>query len=485
MLHKETAGSRIHSKLDEANKDLARVAELFKHDDGHRSAKTVSKRLKIKESLEMFVEDFLGHDHDVSNESFKETIIKGFEAIVEKLKKILIYVIDFFKTFMATNIKNTENLVRRLSSDPKIKLSKSLLLESVNLLGYGYTNKLEGKSTVTLRKFVSPISTCLPVSTEILRSTHEINNITHSKVTKDKVSQISAKVNTVVKNISAMNVENIPKIDSDNGKISFNRENTAKKFSETYPREESSCIINVPMFLSSFSSYKSDVNMATNVIRDYDNFIKDLKKATGKISKGEVDSDSSFSANDLMIQLIKISSIAMEFQKYFMESLNQSVRFNNIVVKALAREYLTNSLNVSDDGISGSIHGVKISIESTGEEIPVISALAVSDSDDERLGVDNEVIQIEPPADTILKLDEDIEMGKESFEELEMLKSSISESIDRGGLNMHEARAVNVSSVYLKNTFGIEDFEINPELFIDPSHRKAFTELYLDKLSSI
>lgn len=410
MLHKSTAGSRIHDKLDEANKDLSRAIDLFQH-DGHRSAKTPEERVRIQASMEMFTEDFLGEDYDVSNESFKETIIKGFNAIVEKLKKVLVYVIDFFKSFMATNIKSTESLVRKLSSNPNIKLSNSLLLENINLLGYGYTEKIKGKSVVTVRKFVSPIRSCLEISTEVLRSTHDINKNIESGITKDKASQLTAKVNAIVNTISAIDAENTPKIDTDKGTISFNREVVAKKFSETYPRNDSSCIVNVPAFLSSFSAYKSDVNLMSRIIKDFDSFINDLKSAIKSISSADAKRDSSFSASDFMTDVMRLSSIALEFQKYFLEGLNQSIRFNNTVVKAIAFEYLPNFVNLSTDGLAASLHGVKVSVESTGEEIPVISTIAVGSDDDEMLDIDEDfIIADDEPADMVFELPEEDEV---------------------------------------------------------------------------
>jgi hypothetical protein len=73
----------------------------------------------------------------------------------------------------------------------------------------------------------------------------------------------------------------------------------------------------------------------------------------------------------------------------------------------------------------------------------------------------------------------------EEFQSLRTLRDYIGNSLPSGGLNPREALTVNLASNYVKTTFGLEDFFIEPGLFLHPSTRKESTAMFLDKLDSI
>lgn len=392
MFHPTNSSTRAHDVLETINNDLGQARDLFSYNDGYKSATTPEERVRVKASLEMFAERILGRDQEISNEGFKETIIEGFKSIVERLRAIYTYIVDFYKTYMVNSVKNIERLVAKIAKDPNIKLDKSLLVDHVSLLGYGYTETLGGKSVISMRKFVSPINNIIPISIEVVKLMIDVNKTVKDQITKDKTSILSGSITKIIDMINEMKCEVKPTFNEKGEKISFNKVAASKKFHDTYPREESSVVLNVPGLISSFPSFKADVEMASKNIRDFDNFIRNLDEIIKAISKSQIRTDSSYSSSDYLIQIMRLSSVAVEFQKYYMESLNQVVRFNSTIAKAIANEYLDSFVSVDDQGISGKFKGLKANFGN--EEVPVITGLAVTE-DDEYLDITTEDLLVE------------------------------------------------------------------------------------------
>lgn len=395
MFQSQNSSTRAHDVLETINNDLEQARDLFSYKDGYKSATTPEERVRVKASLEMFAERVLGSEQAISNEGFKETIIEGFKSIVERLRAIYTYIVDFYKTYMVNNVRNIERLVNKIAKDPNIKMDKSLMVEHISLLGYGYTDSLEGKSVISMRKFVSPINNIIPISIEVVRLMLDVNKTVKNQITKDKASALSGSITKIIDMINGMNCEVKPTFNEKGERISFNKVAASKKFHDTYPREESSVVLNVPGLVSSFPSFKADVEMASKNIRDFDNFIRNLDEVVKSISKSQVKSDSSYSSTEYLIQIMRLSSVAVEFQKYYMESLNQVVRFNSSIAKAIANEYLESFVSVDDQSIAGKFKGVKVHFGNEDSDgVPFISGLAVTE-DDEYLDVTETVLLAE------------------------------------------------------------------------------------------
>jgi hypothetical protein len=393
MTIRSTAASRTCDALSTMSQELMGISNLIPAmSKGIKSAKTVDERVHLQVSLEMFAEELLGDDYNVSTEGFKDTIVKGFKVLLDRLLAIINNVIEFFQSYVGFSVKGTSRLVTNLMTSKDFNSFTLLNVEDMSILGYGYSRDLHGSTKHDIFSFVLPDTGINDVSVEIVTALQSVIG-TLKNASNLSIDQIERSTESILSSVNNINASIKPKVAGNT--IVFNRLSATEEFNKTYPRENMLVTINPKSFLKSFDSWKTRVTQLQKSPQYLLQYVTELKKEVTSLEqhlRKNTDATADNTSDSVLLGgLTNLLNVVAVFQNYYVESINQSIRFNQNVAIALSYHFLNKHVSINDEGIKLKYN---IGTESM-QETPMLSTLAVPGMQDEQFTLDEDFMLAE------------------------------------------------------------------------------------------